>query len=198
MMILLCNNLLFIGHLYGIMRFYGAYFNKNHITMSRGCSSWFHALCVHALLLLLLVDCSYVWEKRPRPELKSCAFDRSCYNVTVRAFNNGDWTYGAEVKLTSEECSFNVDLGEILCPKLGLDPGCALYSSLGTRVSSCYDLSTDNNVFIVPPGRLFILPTLGVGYKAQFHHMPLVTDQPITIETLSVYPRSVSPTAPEH
>jgi len=144
---------------------------------------------VYSLVLLLLADGNFVWEKRPRSEIKPCMFDRSCFNLTVRAFNNGDWTYGAEVKLTSEECSVNVDLGEILCPKLGLDPGCALYSSLGTRVSSCYDLSADNNVFIVPPGRLFMLPTRGVGYKAQYHHMPLVADQPITIETLSVYPR---------
>jgi len=147
-------------------------------------------VCVCVLVVVMVVvDCSYVWEKRPRPEVKPCMFDRSCYNATVRAFNNGDWTYGAEVRLTGEECSVNVDLGEILCPKLGLDPGCSLYSSLGTRVSSCYDLSADNNVFVVPPGRLFILPTQGVGYKAQYHHMPLVGDQPITIETLSVYPR---------
>jgi hypothetical protein len=104
-------------------------------------------------------------------------------------FNNGDWTNGQELSLSKEECSVRKDLGEIVCPKLGHNASCSLFSSWGTRTTSCADLKPDNNVFIVPRGRLFMMPTKTVGYKTEIFHLPKPTGLPLILETLSIEPR---------
>ena len=55
-----------------------------------------------------------------------------------------------------------------MCPKAGLgflaglEKGCALFSAYGTRVTSCADLKPEEDtVFMVPNGRLFMIPTQG-------------------------------------
>lgn len=75
------------------------------------------------------------------------------------------------VELTHEECAQNVDLGQIVCPKVDADPTCTLFSALGTRVVSCQDLRVENSVFVVPKDRLFMLPTKGVGHVSIVEHI---------------------------
>lgn len=79
--------------------------------------------------------------------------------------------------------------GEMVCPKIGMPSTCALFSAWGTRVTSCVDAKADNNVFVVPNNRLFMLPTQGVGYRTEIAHIGMPMGKPIVLETLSEYPR---------
>ncbi len=100
----------------------------------------------------------------------------------VQVFNNGDWSNGNSLTITVRECDTSNDLGtmtfplnfcqifdrlyisgEVICPKLGLEGFCTLFSAWGTRVTNCVDLKSYDNVFMVPEGRLFMIPTRGIG-----------------------------------
>jgi hypothetical protein len=109
--------------------------------------------------------------------------------LQLEVFDNGDWHGGLTVTLSAEECMRTVDLGEMVCPKLGLKDNCSLFSAVGTRVISCSDLRIDNSVFVVPEGRPFMLPTRGVGYVAAIDHIIGASAVPIRAETLSESPR---------
>lgn len=85
--------------------------------------------------------------------------------------------------------SVTFPLGEMVCPKIGMSSTCALFSAWGTRVTSCVDAKADNNVFVVPNNRLFMLPTHGVGHRTEIAHIGMPTGKPIVLETLSEYPR---------
>jgi hypothetical protein len=89
----------------------------------------------------------------------------------LELFYNGEWENGMQVVLTQEECAWKVDIAEIVCPKVAEEPSCSLYSPFGTRVVSCSDLLLENNVFIVPEGRYFMLPTKGVGFTMELDHI---------------------------
>jgi hypothetical protein len=104
-------------------------------------------------------------------------------------FQNGHWRDGTESWLTDSDCETKQDLGAVLCPRIGITSRCNLFSPWGTRVTSCADVSADDNIFAVPEGRLFIMPTKGVGHRTEIHHLPTANGQPITLETLSESPR---------
>jgi hypothetical protein len=134
--------------------------------------------------------------------------------VQLNVFANGDWSRGTSVELNREDCAKSVDIGEVVCPQIGHDSTCSLYSSVGTRVISCQDVRIDNSVFAVPVDRAFMLPTKGIGYTAHFDHIskppiaaaslllvchgsvcsPRLTgvgtsSEPVELETLSEWPR---------
>lgn len=56
-------------------------------------------------------------------------------------------------------------------------------------MTSCVDAKADNNVFVVPSNRLFMLPTHGIGYRTEIAHIGMPTGKPIVLETISEYPR---------
>eukprot|EP01038_Epipyxis_sp_PR26KG_P012077 gene12077-16162_t len=109
--------------------------------------------------------------------------------ATLKVYHNGDWSKGAQISLTSQECNSKVDLGEVICPKVSNYADCNLFSAWGTRITSCVDIRTDNNVFVVPEGRLFMLPTQGIGYRTEINHIGMRQGKPIILETISVEPR---------
>mmetsp|Transcript_14450 Transcript_14450/g.19826 ORF Transcript_14450/g.19826 Transcript_14450/m.19826 type:complete len:637 (+) Transcript_14450:1-1911(+) len=121
----------------------------------------------------------------------------SAHHVKLQVFRNGEWNNPVIISLNKAECFKSTqDLGEIVCPKVGLgflagiDKGCSLFSAYGTRVTSCSDLKPEeDSVFVVPQGRLFMLPSTGVGYRMEIHHIDMPTHLPIVVETLSLQPR---------
>lgn len=114
--------------------------------------------------------------------------------------------------LTEEDCETELDLGEIVCPRVPSlfdndDFSCNLFSTwgnfpsifivtvfmieilLGTRISSCSDLRTQDQLLIVPTDRLFMMPGHHIGFRLPLHHIGMPTDDPIELETLSINPR---------
>jgi len=118
-----------------------------------------------------------------------CQAGPDCIELTVQAFHNGDWTNGVYVPLSRRECASSVDLAEIVCPRAGFDGVCSLFSAYGTRTISCTDAVADSSVFMVPAGRLFIIPTKEVGDRLEVDHLAMPAGKPIIMETLSVEPR---------
>ena len=111
-------------------------------------------------------------------------------------FMNGDWNIGYNITISAEECASKKNLADIVCPKVGIHSTCSLYTSFGAPVMSCADAAmpainskptdetdgddarTDNkrrnrlgDLFIVPPGRLFMLPAKKVGDVYYIHHI---------------------------
>lgn len=81
------------------------------------------------------------------------------------------------------------DLGLVVCPKLDHDKTCSLFSAWATRITSCTDVKSGDNVYIVPFGRLFMWPSHKVGHQAQLKHIGMPVGKPIILETVSLRPR---------
>ena len=76
------------------------------------------------------------------------------------------------IEVTRDQCLPNIHLGDVVCPKFGITPTCALYSSVGVRVYTCADVrGVDRSVFMVPLDRVFMLPTKGVGHVLTVDHL---------------------------
>jgi hypothetical protein len=110
--------------------------------------------------------------------------------LQINLYYNGEWTNGVSVELTPEECLVKHDIADVLCPKVSFPSKCALYTSWGTKVTSCADLSHGENIFMVHEGRVFMIPTKGVGDRREVHHVssPIPYSR-IVLETLSETPR---------
>lgn len=110
--------------------------------------------------------------------------------LQVNLYYNGEWTNSVTVDLTPEECLVKYDIADVLCPKVNFPSKCALYTSWGTKVTSCADLSQGENIFMVHEGRVFMIPTKGVGDRREVHHVssPIPYSR-IVLETLSETPR---------
>jgi hypothetical protein len=104
---------------------------------------------------------------------------------------NGEWSHGGGklITLTPDECETENDIALVICPKFEYFFPCSLYTAWATRVASCSDLNYDDNVFIVPEDRLYMLPTKGIGHRSEIVHIPLPTQSPIHVETLSDSPK---------
>ena len=105
-------------------------------------------------------------------------------------FYNGDWSNGITVDLTPEECLTKNDIAITLCPKTNFPPKCSLYSSWGTKVTSCAEISPGESLFMVHEERVFMLPTRGVGDRREVFHVPSpIPSNRIILETLRDIPR---------
>jgi hypothetical protein len=115
-----------------------------------------------------------------------------CYYVfffQIQLFHNGDWKSGYQLVLGREDCETREELGSIVCPKINVGARCSLFSPWGTRVTSCSDISQDDSIFAVSERELFMLPTKGIGYRAELYHLASSSGKPIVIETISESPR---------
>lgn len=91
--------------------------------------------------------------------------------------------------LTEKDCATKLDLGQVVCPKVGQAETCSLFSGWGTRITSCGDVKDEDPVYLVPEGRLFMWPTHDIGHKAHLRHIGMPAGEPIILETISQRPR---------
>eukprot|EP01031_Cornospumella_fuschlensis_P045605 gene45605-55815_t len=129
------------------------------------------------------------WYYRRSVEKQSFACTTAdCEGFPISVFRNGDWSSASEVLLTAADCQAKADLGAVLCASRSLAQQCALYTPWGTRVTSCADLKPHDSVFLVPDGRLFVLP---LREPTDLLHilLPGADQPPIRVRTLSDQPR---------
>lgn len=131
---------------------------------------------------------SVFWSRKNSGET-TCQGRNCAESITLNVYRNGHWKDGVAVVITREECAKKDELGELICPKLGYSVFCTLFSSWGTTVSSCIDVKTNDNVFVVPVGKQFIVPTRGVGHTSSIQHIHNPTGNSIILDTVSDYPR---------
>lgn len=91
--------------------------------------------------------------------------------VQINVHQNGDWQRGVEMTLTNQDCRRKEDLGAVICPQFSLDETCSLFTSWGTRITSCSDLKPHDSVFLVPANKLVVLPVRET--KTDIQHISL-------------------------
>ena len=60
---------------------------------------------------------------------------------------------------------------------------------MGQEILSCNEITSDQHLFLVPQGRIFVWPTFEIGHKAIVSRVVTNCSSPIEIVTLSQHPR---------
>ena len=109
--------------------------------------------------------------------------------IEVVVHHNGDEENGKPFVLTKEDCNNADALVSVVCPAFDESKSCSLHNRVGKKVSSCSDVASGDLVFIVPPHRIFIMPTFVIGHVAVLDHIEGADGTPVILETISKQPR---------
>ncbi|CAM9456611.1 unnamed protein product [Chrysoparadoxa australica] len=117
---------------------------------------------------------------------------------SITLFENGEHEGGVLVKLTPEMCDGH-DLGEALSkmhscthtagPPVPGQPHCKAFTEIGQRVLHCSQLTDGSRLYLVPPDRQFMWPTIEIGRNATIPHVTNSDGEAVVLETLSHSPR---------
>ncbi|KAG5175115.1 hypothetical protein JKP88DRAFT_101011 [Tribonema minus] len=117
----------------------------------------------------------------------------------VMVFMNGEHTEGVDVLLDPENDAVEI-LDTLLTPKLGCkrvvempdrnpDEPCKVYNGMAQRVTKVAEVTDGESLYLVPPDRLFVWPTVKVGRRVVVPHVKGKRGAAMEVETLSLSPR---------
>lgn len=124
-------------------------------------------------------------------------------STIVKVFLNGEHEVFGTADLSEQQFMEAKELGHALSPLInctrtsggavakGLDSlePCTAFNEVGQMVKTVDDVGDRDTLYLVPPDRLFVWPTVEIGRRVKVSHVTAPQGVPIEMETLSLSPR---------